>query len=252
MKLRVLLSEWPDNPYLNVALDEALLLKQKDGAILRIWRNDKTVVLGILSAIKNEVNLDFIEKEKIKLVRRISGGGTVFHDLGNINYTIIVVRPDDELTGIDYLYDKLLRGTINSIESLINDKIEVYNKTDLTFKGYKISGNAGYIHEERYMLHGTLLISSNLELMYKALIIPPKNYKKNNVNMIKYRVNNLSNLINKKITYQNVIEALTQNFLDLLGYESYYFDVPTNEELELAVKLTNEKYSRREFIYRRL
>ncbi|MEM0188905.1 MAG: lipoate--protein ligase family protein, partial [Saccharolobus sp.] len=100
--LRVLFTEYPDNPYVNIGIDEALLIKGK-GNILRIWRNNTSVILGILSKISDEVNLEFVEKYGIPLVRRISGGGTVFHDMGNINYTIIVDN-NSEITGIDFLY----------------------------------------------------------------------------------------------------------------------------------------------------
>ncbi|MDT7861935.1 MAG: biotin/lipoate A/B protein ligase family protein [Saccharolobus sp.] len=251
MKLRVLTAEFPQDPYLNIAVDEALLIKGR-GSILRIWRNDKSVILGILSSIRDEVNLDFIRSAGIVMVRRISGGGTVFHDMGNINYTIIVDKKDDkdQLTGIDYLYGKLLKGTINAIKFLSNSsEIAVYNDSDITFKGYKVSGNAGYIYGNRYMLHGTLLISTDLNLMHKALIIPPKNIKRN-VNMVKYKVNNLSALLNKEINYKDVIYAFTKSFSELLESEIYEDEI-NSEEIELAYNLSRNKYMREDFINKR-
>ncbi|AAK43257.1 lipoate--protein ligase family protein [Saccharolobus solfataricus] len=247
MKLRVLLTEYPNDPYLNVAMDEALLLHSKYVPILRIWRNEKSVVLGILSSISDEVNLEMIKKYDVKLARRISGGGSVFHDMGNINYTFITSGQG----GIDYLYGYLLRGTISAIENLVNDRVEVYNETDIAFKGYKISGNAGYINEDKYLLHGTLLVSSNLDILHKVLIIPPKNYRKKDINMIKYRVSNLSNLVKGDITYDEAIEAFIRGFSSLLRCDDYFFDDISDEELKLAMRLANEKYSKKEFIYKR-
>ncbi len=248
VKLRVLLKEYPNDPYLNVAMDEALLLNSKDVPTLRIWRNDKSVILGILSTVNDEVNLEMIKKYGVKLVRRISGGGSVFHDMGNINYTFIT----NGQGGIDYLYGYLLKGTISAIESLINDRVEVYNETDIAFKGYKISGNAGYINEDRYLLHGTLLVSSNLDILHKVLIIPPKNYiKKDNINMIKYKVSNLLNLINGNISYDEVVEVFIRGFSSLLHCDDYFLDDISDRELKYAMRLANEKYSKKEFIYKR-
>ncbi|MCH4815512.1 MAG: lipoate--protein ligase family protein [Saccharolobus sp.] len=248
VKLRVLLTEYPNDPYLNVAMDEALLLKSNGFPTLRIWRNDKSVILGILSSVNDEVNLEMIERFGVKLVRRISGGGSVFHDMGNINYTFITSGQG----GIDYLYGNLLKGTISAIESLVNERVEVYNETDIAFKGYKISGNAGYINEDKYLLHGTLLVSSNLDILHKVLVIPPKNYrKKDNINMIKYKVSNLSILVKDNISYDEVVEAFIRGFSSLLHSDDYFLDGINDEELKLATRLANEKYSKKEFIYKR-
>ncbi|QGA55240.1 lipoate--protein ligase family protein [Sulfolobus sp. E5-1-F] len=247
MKLRVLLTEYPNDPYLNVAIDEALLLSSKDLPILRIWRNDKSVILGRLSSISDEVNLDEIERYNVKLVRRVSGGGSVFHDMGNVNYSIIARGQG----GIDYLYGHLLKGTINAIESLVHGKVDVYNETDIAFKGYKISGNSGYINDDKYLLHGTLLVKSDLYLLHKLLIIPPKNYeKKKNINMIKYKVSNLSTLVKDDITYDEVVNSFISSFSSLLYCDDHFLDDMTNEELNLTMKLVKEKYSKKEFIYK--
>lgn len=251
MKLRVLVSEYPDNPYFNLALDEAIFIKSEK--VLRIWRNGKSVILGALSKIGDEVNLDFIREHKIPLLRRISGGGTVYHDMGNVNYTLIIKRDnEEELVGIDYLYHKLLRGAVKSIEILTGNShnVKIYNESDITFLGYKVSGNAGYINSEKYMLHGTVLISVDLSIMHKALIIPPKKVRPE-IDLIKYRVNNLSYLINREIGFADVIRALVKGFEEILNAESYFDDL-YSEEVRDAEMLAKEKYLNPSFIYRRM
>ncbi|AOL16368.1 ligase [Sulfolobus sp. A20] len=251
MKLRVILTEILEDPYLNLAIDEALLIK--NDLVLRIWRNNMSVVLGILSRVNDEINLEYITEKNIPLLRRISGGGSVYHDMGNINYTIIVSRNlNEKVYGIDFLYKKLLNGTINAIELLTNSSpVEVHNESDITFLGYKISGNAGYILSEKYMLHGTLLVSADLSVLYKALIIPPRNLKKSDkIDMVKYKVNNLSSLLNRTIFFDEVVKAFIKGFEDLLGVESYLDEI-TNEELEIAERLAKEKYSNKGFIFKR-
>ncbi|TRM90357.1 lipoate--protein ligase family protein, partial [Sulfolobus sp. B1] len=159
---------------------------------------------------------------------------------------------NEKVYGIDFLYKKLLNGTINAIELLTNSSpVEVHNESDITFLGYKISGNAGYILSEKYMLHGTLLVSADLSVLYKALIIPPRNLKKSDkIDMVKYKVNNLSSLLNRTIFFDEVVKAFIKGFEDLLGVESYLDEI-TNEELEIAERLAKEKYSNKGFIFKR-
>ncbi|MEM1626063.1 MAG: biotin/lipoate A/B protein ligase family protein [Sulfolobaceae archaeon] len=257
MRLRVILDEFPDDPYLNLAVDETLLLRGKL-PVLRIWRNDKSVILGIRSKVENEVNLNYLKLENVKLARRITGGGAVFHDMGNVNYTIIIDRESyKDKEPIDLLYNFLLRGIIHSIEKISNSSYEVrvYNETDVTYKGFKVSGNAGYITKDKVLLHGTLLVSANIELLYKVLIIPPKDYKERkeregkDVNMIKYRVNNLSSLLDRKITYEEVTNAIITSFSNLLNMEPY-LDRLSKEEIFLSNELKNNKYSNPNFIFK--
>jgi len=248
--LRVLLDEFPEDPYLNLAIDEALLIRGNKLPILRIWRNDNSVILGRMSRIDEEVNVEFAKAKGIKIARRITGGGTVFHDMGNVNYTIIVKKDNKE--GIEFLYDFLLKGVVNAIRKIVDDAslVDVYNDTDVAYKGFKVSGNAGYLTKDKALLHGSLLISANIELLYKVLIIPPKNFemKKRNINMIKYRVNNLNSLMNKEITYEEVIRYLISSFSNLLNLETQ-FDRLSNEELQLANELKESKYSKPSFIF---
>ncbi len=258
MFLRVLLYEEPFNQHYNIGFDEALLesvLKRSTQyPILRIWRNSRTVVLGALSRISDEVNLEFVDRNGIVLARRISGGGTVYHDLGNINYTLVIDKSRHDksrLIGVDYLYKRLLKGLIYSLEYLgvEPNNIRIANSSDIVVGDFKVSGNASVMRENTYLLHGTLLISADMYLLKNSLIIPPRNLKKK-VDNVKYRVTNLTSILNTKIDYRNVIEALVNGFSTLLNREPY-FDLPSEYELNLGLKLFREKYSNPKWIYRK-
>ncbi|AAY79723.1 lipoate--protein ligase family protein [Sulfolobus acidocaldarius] len=247
MKLRVLISEYPNDPYLNVAIDEALFAY--NSIVLRLWRNSTSVVLGVLSRVKDEVNIEVTNQLGIPVIRRITGGGTVYHDMGNFNYTVILENKDVKVKGIDFLYGFLLKGTINALERIIGDRVETYNQTDIAYKHYKISGNAGYISNNKYLLHGTLLINSDLDLLHKTLIIPPKSLRNKGINMIKYRVNNLSYLLGRDIQLDLIISSFTKAFEEILSVDSYVDEI-TKNELELASMLVRDRYANPNYIFK--
>jgi lipoate-protein ligase A len=210
---------------------------------LRIWRNDKSVIMGLRCNVEDEVNLEYIEKKGIVLARRMSGGGTVYHDLGNINYTLIIAKRGG---GIEYLYEYLLNGLVNSLKYLGVKNIEVKNRSDIVVDGFKVSGNAAYIKGDVHLLHGTILVNSDLKNLYNALIIPPKRVS-SNIDPIKYKVNNLSKILGRDLRYNEVLIALIRGFADLLK-ANYYFDLPRESEIYYAKKLKDIKYSKNEFI----
>jgi len=252
--LRVLLFEVPGNPYYNVAFDEALLHVAVDSPepILRIWRNSVSVVVGLFSNIDYEVNIPYVEANSIPVVRRFTGGGAVFHDLGNVNYTLVInkgLHDSDPLVGVDYLYKKLLKGLVDCLKILGARDVEVRNLTDVVVKGFKVSGNSGTIKGNVYLIHGTLLLSADLNKLYKSLIIPPKAIRlKGKVDPVKYRVRNLTEILGKDIGYSEVVKSLIESFSKLLSKEPY-FDLPTRDELRVSYLFYKHKYSVKEWNY---
>ncbi len=248
--------ETPFDPFFNVGFDEALLTsvleRRTDYPVLRIWRNDKSVILGALSSISSEVNMECIERNHIPLIRRITGGGTVYHDLGNINYTIVIdkgLHDRSSLIGVDYLYDRLLKGVIKALRNLGIDNIRIANRSDIVVKGYKVSGNASTMKKNVYLLHGTLLVDADLKLLGECLIIPPRNVRKN-IDMVKYRVANLRDLYNNYLSYDKIIDSIIKGFSELLDRQPLY-DIPSRLELEETRQLVAMKYKREDWIYRR-
>jgi lipoate-protein ligase A len=242
--LRVIINDGGEL-YRNLALDEAIL-RLSNSPTLRIWRNEKSVVLGINSRVRDEVNLSFANASGIKIARRISGGGAVYQDVGNLNYSIIV--KDILGKGVEYLYDYLLKGTICSINRLTDERVRVANTSDLVVKGFKVSGNAGYLYREKCLLHGTLLLRADLKTLYNVLIIPPKGLKRE-VDPVKFRVKNLEDLLGKRIETEEVEKAFISCFSEVLKEEAVIGEISEGEE-RLSEMLKEEKYERKEFIFR--
>jgi len=151
------------DPFFNLAIEE-FLLKNSDNEYLILGVNSPCVVIGKHQAAHREVDTKFIVENKIPVIRRISGGGTVFHDNGNLNFTFI--RQSE--TGKQVDFPKYTQPVIDFLIFLgIAAKFE--GKNDLKVNGFKISGNAEHIHRNRVLHHGTLLFSTSLEMLRNSL-----------------------------------------------------------------------------------
>jgi lipoate---protein ligase len=152
-----------DNPFFNLAIEE-ILLKNKREEYLILGINKPSVIIGKHQAAHREINTKFVVENDIPVVRRISGGGTVFHDKGNLNFTFI--RQSEEGKQVDFR-----KYTLPVIEFLSSIGVEAKfeGKNDIKTNGFKISGNAEHVHRNRVLHHGTLLFSTSLEMMRNAL-----------------------------------------------------------------------------------
>ena len=128
-----------------------------------LWRNRPSVIAGRFSNIHAEINTDFAEANGIPIIRRKSGGGCVYHDLGNVNYTFIM-RDDKALT-LEYFS----RRVIEALEALKINAVLEFRHNDILADGLKISGAAQYHHEGMLLHHGTLLFDSDLSVIPKVL-----------------------------------------------------------------------------------
>lgn len=232
------------DPSVNLALDE-LITKGELLPLpyLRIWENPRSVVMGLSSRAEEEVNLKEVESQGVPLLRRSSGGGTVYHGRGNLNYTLSVeARPG---LGVDFLYDTLLKGIVKALESL-GFSPSIANSTDVVIGGYKVSGNAGVISGSRYMLHGTVLVDADLSDMRRLLLIPPLRVRPG-VDMVKYRVANLNDLSSRGVDERELAEEILLSFSVLLQ-ERLSHTLPPKELVDQAEVLAERKYRRREFV----
>jgi lipoate---protein ligase len=152
-----------NDPCFNLAVEEVLLTNSKEEYVI-LGINMPSVIIGKHQSAHKEVNTKFIRENNIPLIRRISGGGTVFHDMGNLNFTFI--RQSEEGKQVDFR--KYTRPVIDFLLSLgIEAKFE--DKNDLRVHGFKISGNAEHIHRNRVLHHGTILFSTSLDILRKVL-----------------------------------------------------------------------------------
>ncbi len=217
--------------YFNLASEE-YLLKQKGGYYVYIWINDPSVIVGINQNTLLEVNLPIAEKNHIKVVRRLTGGGAVYHDLQNVNYTIIAPFNSGENN-----YFKFCSPVIEYLNS-IGVKAEFSGRNDICVDGKKISGNAQTIYNDRIMQHGTLLFNTDMSILSSVLIQNKIKVESKGVKSIRARVTNIYNEMPNKITIDEFFANLCEFFKKDL--EKYEF---SGEDISAIEKLRNEKYS---------
>ena len=174
------------DPYFNLATEEYVLKEIRDDSFM-LWRNAPSIIVGKHQNTLAEINLDYVRENNIKVVRRLSGGGAVFHDLGNLNFTFTMQGEGNNL--IDFR-----KYTEPILEVLIKLGIDARfeGRNDLTIDGKKFSGNAMHIWKNKVLSHGTLLFSSHMPDLGAALNADPLKFKDKAVKSVRSRVTNIS------------------------------------------------------------
>lgn len=199
------------DPFFNLALEE-YLLKHSEDEYLILGRNDPSVIIGKHQSAHREVNTRFITENNIPVIRRISGGGTVFHDPGNLNFTFI--RQSEAGKQVDFR--KYTQPVIDFLKYLDVD-VKFEGKSDLKVGGYKISGNAEHVHGNRVLHHGTLLFNSSLEILRNSIRKDPSCYSSRAVVSNRVPVMNLSEIIKN-------IKDIDEFRLAMISFFLKYFD----------------------------
>ncbi len=249
-KLRILTYETPEDPYMNLAFEEAFTrVRSKDltDDTLRIWRNKDAVIIGYFQYADEVVDLERAKALGIKVVRRFTGGGAVYHDLGNINYALAL---KDRVENVGDLYKKYVNGILNALNILGFDPY-VENINDVVIQDHKVSGTAASFRWNTSFFHGAMLVSTDLNRLGSVLKVSKKKLEDKKVSDVKYRVTNLQDVLKRKIENRELIESITKGFEKMLNAQAY-FDLPTKEELMVANILYSGKYSRDDWNLRRL
>ncbi len=191
------------DPYRNLAIEECLLEQVNSCAILYLWQNENTVVIGKNQNPWKECKTALLTQEGGKLARRMSGGGAVYHDLGNLNFTILLPQQD-------YDADRQLKVIRQALESL-GIPTERSGRNDILAQGRKFSGNAFYKNGKAAYHHGTLLVHSDLEKLGRYLSPSRCKLQSKGVDSVRSRVGNLA-MWKPDISIAALKEALKQSF----------------------------------------
>ena len=233
-----------NNPRYNLALEE-YVLKNLDGEYFFLWQNEPTIVIGKHQNTISEINLDYVEKKGIHVVRRMSGGGAVYHDLGNINFSFIQEKKD--LADFDFSF--FTRPIVDLLGEL-GIKAEFNSRNDLAIDGKKFSGNAQYIFKKKILHHGTLLFNSEMEELVNSLKVSKDKIESKGLKSIKSRVANIKDHIGKDSKIKEVSDfkdALFEHMKNRMEeFEEYVLTENDKKEIE---KLKKEKYDKWEWNY---
>jgi len=194
------------NPYLNLAIEE-YLLKNSDEEYFLLWQNEPTVVIGKNQNAFAEINIEYTKKHGIHIARRITGGGAVYHDLGNLNYSYISNKK-----GSDINFEKFSRPVIEALLEMGIDA-ELSGRNDIMIGEKKISGNAQTHFENRVLHHGTLLYDSDLDVLSSALLVDKKKIETKAIKSTKSRVTNIKNFLPVSSTVFDLINKIKNHIL---------------------------------------
>jgi lipoate-protein ligase A len=229
------------DPYFNIASEEHLLKKFSED-IFMLYVNTPSIIIGKHQNAFAEINHTFVHENKIPVIRRLSGGGTVFHDNGNLNFCFI--RNGQEGNLIDFK-----KFTQPILDVLQNHGVpaEQSGRNDLIVEGLKFSGNAEHVYKKRTLHHGTLLFSSKLNDLGAALKSNSDHYQDKAVKSVRSKVTNLQRFLPPSINLEKlkalIISQITNKYSDVIPYKL------TEVDLFEIHNLIEEKYSKWEWNY---
>lgn len=224
-----------DNPYFNLAAEE-YLLKTFTEDIFLLYRNRASIVVGKHQNTLAEINLPFVQEKEIMVARRISGGGTVYHDEGNLNFAFF--RTGEEGSLVDY--KKATKPIIDALNSM-GLKASLGKRNELLLKGKKISGTASHVFKKRVLHHGTLLFSSEMKHVSQALLTDQKPFTDRAVKSVPSQITNISDHLPRAMQMAEFRDELFDYVKGAEG-EAEVYDF-TEEDLSQIRELRDSRFS---------
>lgn len=237
MKIFVIKSQ---SPYETLAYENIIMNDEdiKDDVLI-FYQHKNAIVIGNNQNAYEEINKEYVKEHDIKLARRMSGGGAVYHDLGNINFSFISDKSDNNS------YIKFLTPIIAFLNSL-GIQAEFHGRNDILANGFKISGNAQYIHKNRIVSHGTLLFNVDMSYLSKALNPNKIKFESKGIQSVRARVSNIIDLLKDKMSVDEFKEKLVKFFVE--KYDAKLCEIPF-EKYKTQLENLRNKFSSEEWIY---
>jgi lipoate---protein ligase len=232
------------DPRFNIALDEyatKYLNPNEDYVIL--WQNEPSVIIGRNQNTIEEINSRYINEHNIHVVRRLSGGGAVYHDLGNLNFSFIVNNDKDVVSN----FKKFTEPVINALRNL-GVNAEFSGRNDITIDGKKFSGNAQYYSGKRLLHHGTILFNSDLTVVQDALNVKQDKIESKGVKSVRSRVTNVYPNLPQKISIEEFKDTLLKFLMQDENYKEKEY-ILSEGDLEKINELKENRYSKWEWNY---
>ena len=223
------------DPYFNIAAEE-YFFRKFDRAAFSVWQNREALVVGKHQNAYREINLSWLRSQNIPVIRRITGGGTVYHGPGNINFSFIFEGDPDNL--IDF---RSFTGPVIRFLREMGVPAEFRAKSNIEAAGRKISGNSAHLFRKKILYHGTLLFNADLERLGLALRKTRNGYTDRAVDSVPARVGNISSFTGEKMTDEEFREAFRKFMLN--NYHGSRLYEADDTDKSAISQLVREKYS---------
>ncbi len=225
------------DPHFNLAMEEYLLTNCKSNdTYFLLWQNEPSIIIGKHQNTLEEINTKYVEENNIHVVRRMSGGGAVYHDLGNLNYSFIMRNGQEDL----FDFKKFTFPIVELLQQYGMDA-QVSGRNDMTIEGKKFSGNAQFIRNNNLLHHGTLLFNSDMERLQAALNVSNDKIASKGIKSVRSRVTNIQEHMKDKIS----IDEFWKQLSDHIAAQNEYWERVELEDSDLIEinKLASEKYN---------
>lgn len=230
------------DPCVNLAMEEYVLTHRMEGDWLMLWQNANTVVIGLNQNAAEEIDRDYVEKNHVTVVRRTTGGGAVYHDLGNLNYSFITDLGKPGELSIQRFTEPVCRA----LKSMGLDA-QTSGRNDILIDGKKVSGVAQRIYKNRVLHHGTLLFDSDLSVVAAALKPSPVKFSSKSTKSVRSRVTNIRGLLPEDMNMEQFWQGL---MVELSGEDIQQVRL-TDEEMNQVYRQAEEKYRSWDWTYGR-
>jgi lipoate-protein ligase A len=221
------------DPYLNIAAEE-YFTKQSGEDICMIWINERSVIIGKHQNAYAEINYPYVRANQIPVIRRISGGGAVYHDCGNVNFTFI--KKTDKTNQVDFT--RFTSIVVKFMQSLGID-VNINKRNSLFAGNLKFSGHAEHIFHDRVLHHGTILFDTDLEKLQNCLK-PGKEFHSKAMASVRSDVGNIAPLLSEQIDIDLFTDKLLAWLIDFYPGSKSYQVMP--DEMKAIIQLSETKY----------
>ncbi|PSL24171.1 lipoate-protein ligase A [Planomicrobium soli] len=232
------------DPRINLAIEEYLLntMDVEKDSFLLFYINEPSIIIGKNQNTAEEINTDYVDFNGIHVVRRLSGGGAVYHDLGNLNYSFITTDDGNSFRN----FRKFTEPVVKALQNL-GVNAELSGRNDLLVEGRKISGNAQFSTRGRMFSHGTLMFDTEVEAVVSALNVSKEKIESKGIKSIRSRVANISEFLKEPMTVTEFRSAILHSLFE--GEENVKYWELTEKDWENIRELSKQRYGNWDWNY---
>ncbi|MCT6868328.1 MAG: lipoate--protein ligase [Apibacter sp.] len=236
------------DPEINLAIEQYLVMNLpiEENSYLLFYINDPSIIIGKHQNTIEEINTEYVDKKNIKVVRRLSGGGAVYHDRGNLNFSFITKNDGNSFSN----YQRYLNPVIKALQQM-GVNAEIKGRNDILVGDKKISGNAQFATNKRMFTHGTLLFNSNMDEVSTSLKVRKDKIESKGIKSIRSRVANITDYITTELTIEEFRDKLLLSIFNVDSIKDITKYELTESDWSQIRKISQERYANWEWNFGR-